>query len=129
MKKYSDMFGGFDFQPPASEKYYQNLKAKVGDALSDETLKECERLGLLVDKDDQGVLIQIFTKPLTDRPTIFIEIIQRIGCEYPKEEKKEQAAGCGGFGKGNFAELFKSIENYEKSLEEAKNQAPTVAGK
>ena len=129
MKKYSGMFGGFDFQPPASEKYYQNLKAKVGDALSDETLKECERLGLLVDKDDQGVLIQIFTKPLTDRPTIFIEIIQRIGCEYPKEEKKEQAAGCGGFGKGNFAELFKSIENYEKSLEEAKNQAPTAAGK
>ena len=47
-----------------------------------------------MDKDDQGVLIQIFTKPLTDRPTIFIEIIQRIGCEYPKEEK-EQAAGCG----------------------------------
>jgi len=127
MKKYSGMFGGFDFQPPASEKYYQNLKAKVGDALSDETLKECERLGLLVDKDDQGVLIQIFTKPLTDRPTIFIEIIQRIGCEYPKEEKKEQAAGCGGFGKGNFAELFKSIENYEKSLEEAKNRAPAVA--
>ena len=79
-----------------------------------------------MDKDDQGVLIQIFTKPLTDRPTIFIEIIQRIGCEYPKEEKKEQAAGCGGFGKGNFAELFKSIENYEKSLEEAKNQAPAA---
>ena len=92
MKKYSGMFGGFDFQPPASEKYYQNLKEKIGDALTEETLKECERLGLLVDKDDQGVLIQIFTKPLTDRPTIFIEIIQRIGCEYPKEEKKEQAA-------------------------------------
>ena len=126
MKKYSGMFGGFDFQPPASEKYYQNLKEKIGDVLTDETLKECERLGLLVDKDDQGVLIQIFTKPLTDRPTIFIEIIQRIGCEYPKEEKKEQAAGCGGFGKGNFAELFKSIENYEKSLEEAKNQAPAA---
>ena len=39
MKKYSGMFGGFDFQPPASEKYYQNLKEKIGDALTDETLK------------------------------------------------------------------------------------------
>jgi 4-hydroxyphenylpyruvate dioxygenase len=122
MKKYSGMFGGFDFQPPASETYYKNLKEKVGDALSEEMLKKCEELGLLVDKDDQGILIQVFTKPLTDRPTIFIEIIQRIGCEYLKGEKLEQSAGCGGFGKGNFAELFKSIENYEKGIEDAQKQ-------
>lgn len=63
----------------------------------------------------QGILLQIFSKPLGDRPTVFIEIIQRIGCEREVEgadgEKRlEQAGGCGGFGKGNFTALFKSIE-------------------
>lgn len=53
-----------------------------------------------------------------DRPTIFIEIIQRIGCMKKDEEGKVyQSGGCGGFGKGNFSELFKSIEEYEKTLE------------
>ena len=57
-------------------------------------------------------------KPLGDRPTIFCEIIQRIGCDKDDDGKeKEQAAGCGGFGKGNFSELFKSIEEFEKTLE------------
>jgi 4-hydroxyphenylpyruvate dioxygenase len=53
------------------------------------------------------------------RPTIFIEIIQRIGC-MEKEETSGvvvQKGGCGGFGKGNFSELFKSIEEYEKTLD------------
>jgi len=105
---------------------------------------ECKplELGLLVDRDDQGVLLQIFTKPLGDRPTVFIEVIQRIGCmrqvlaggaqgaeavAAPEDGAAEaaagaaavemqQAAGCGGFGKGNFAELFKSIEDYERTL-------------
>ena len=95
------------------------------DALSPEQFKEVEELGLLVDKDDQGVLVQVFTKPLGDRPTVFIEIIQRIGCmrevggEEAEEKKLEQAAGCGGFGKGNFSELFKSIENFERTLKMA----------
>ena len=69
-----------------------------------------------MDKDDQGVLLQIFTKPLGDRPTIFLEIIQRIGCEVEVDGEVKQAGGCGGFGKGNFSALFKSIEDYEKTL-------------
>ena len=63
----------------------------------------------------------MFTKPVGDRATLFLEIIQRIGCEYTVtqldgQEKLEQAGGCGGFGKGNFSELFKSIEDYERTL-------------
>ena len=69
---------------------------------------------MLIDRDDQGILLQIFTKPLGDRPTIFIEIIQRIGCE--DSITKVVKPGCGGFGKGNFKDLFQSIEDYESSL-------------
>lgn len=143
--------GGFEFQKPASADYYRALPSRVGtDALTPAQFAEVQELGLLVDRDDQGVLVQIFTKPLGDRPTVFIEVIQRIGCmrEMKKEEKDvggeletslgvtsaegdvggrgtaggdggermEQAAGCGGFGKGNFSELFKSIEQYEMTL-------------
>ena len=53
-------------------------------------------LGLLVDRDEEGYLLQIFTKPVEDRPTLFFEIIQRKGSR--------------GFGKGNFRALFESIE-------------------
>ena len=82
------------------------------------TLKWTWLIGLLADKDDQGVLLQVFTKPVGDRPTAFLEIIQRIGCDKDKEGKAiEQAAGCGGFGKGNFSELFKSIEEFEKTMD------------
>ena len=117
--------GGFEFQAPASAEYYRDLKARVGeDALSAEQFAQVQELGLLVDRDDQGVLVQIFTKPLGDRPTVFIEIIQRVGCARAPEPEtdgalpeREQAAGCGGFGKGNFSELFKSIERYERTLE------------
>lgn len=74
--------------------YYESLPARVG-AISEAigTLKE---LGVLVDKDDEGYLLQIFTRPLEDRPTLFFEIIQRKGCQ--------------GFGKGNFKALFEAIE-------------------
>lgn len=79
----------------------------------------------------QGVLLQIFTQPLSDRPTVFLEIIQRIGCMHERKSEAaaaaaaasavppvmEQAGGCGGFGKGNFSELFKSIEDYERTLD------------
>ncbi|AAF24813.1 4-hydroxyphenylpyruvate dioxygenase [Arabidopsis thaliana] len=117
MRKRSSI-GGFDFMPSPPPTYYQNLKKRVGDVLSDDQIKECEELGILVDRDDQGTLLQIFTKPLGDRPTIFIEIIQRVGCMMKDEEGKAyQSGGCGGFGKGNFSELFKSIEEYEKTLE------------
>ena len=116
--------GGFEFQKPASADYYAKLPERIGaDALTKEQFEMVQELGLLVDKDDQGVLVQIFTKPLGDRPTVFIEIIQRIGCMREVKDpiaegktKVEQAAGCGGFGKGNFSELFKSIENYERTL-------------
>lgn len=114
--------GGFEFMPPPPPTYYANLPQRAGDVLSEKQLRECEELGVLVDKDDQGVLLQIFTRPIGDRPTIFIEIIQRIGCMMKDEKGEEyQKGGCGGFGKGNFSELFKSIEEYEKILE-AKQQ-------
>ncbi|GER54030.1 4-hydroxyphenylpyruvate dioxygenase [Striga asiatica] len=117
MRKRSGV-GGFEFMPSPPPTYYQNLKGRVGDVLSDEQIKECERLGILVDRDDQGTLLQIFTKPVGDRPTIFIEIIQRIGCMLKDEHGRTyQKGGCGGFGKGNFSELFRSIEEYEKMLE------------
>nr|QCQ84273.1 putative 4-hydroxyphenylpyruvate dioxygenase [Ambrosia artemisiifolia] len=117
MRKRSGV-GGFEFMPSPPPTYYRNLKNRAGDVLTDEQIKECEELGILVDRDDQGTLLQIFTKPVGDRPTIFIEIIQRVGCMMKDEEGKvQQKAGCGGFGKGNFSELFKSIEEYEKTLE------------
>ncbi|MDO8753640.1 MAG: hypothetical protein Q7J80_07075, partial [Anaerolineales bacterium] len=55
-----------------------------------------QELGILVDKDDEGYLLQIFTKPIQDRPTMFVEVIQRRGAQ--------------GFGKGNFKALFESLE-------------------
>lgn len=116
MRKRSGV-GGFEFMPSPPPTYYKNLKNRAGDVLTDEQIKECEELGILVDRDDQGTLLQIFTKPVGDRPTIFIEIIQRVGCMLKDEEGKDyQKGGCGGFGKGNFSELFKSIEEYEKTL-------------
>ncbi|XP_062105716.1 4-hydroxyphenylpyruvate dioxygenase-like [Humulus lupulus] len=110
--------GGFEFMPSPPPTYYKNLKNRAGDVLTEAQIKECEELGILVDRDDQGTLLQIFTKPLGDRPTIFIEIIQRVGCMMKDDKGKlYQKGGCGGFGKGNFSELFKSIEEYEKTLE------------
>ena len=113
--------GGFDFMPKPGHDYYEKIPAKIGEnVLSKEQLVELEELGLLADRDDQGVLLQVFTKPCGDRPTFFVEIIQWIGCELtPEGEHKEQSAGCGGFGKGNFSELFKSIEEFEKQQEAA----------
>lgn len=108
--------GGFEFMPRPEKGYYERLPARIGNDLSEKQYKQIEELGLLVDKDDQGILLQIFTKPLGDRPTVFFEIIERVGCMLDISGRLEQAAGCGGFGKGNFSELFKSIEEYEKTL-------------
>ncbi|XP_058071967.1 4-hydroxyphenylpyruvate dioxygenase [Magnolia sinica] len=117
MRKRSGV-GGFEFMPSPPPTYYKNLRQRASDVLSEEQMKECEELGILVDRDDQGTLLQIFTKPIGDRPTIFLEIIQRVGCMLKDGEGKTyQKGGCGGFGKGNFSELFKSIEEYEKTLE------------
>jgi len=118
--------GGFDFMPAPCAGYYDRLRQRISvDALSEAQFEECKDLGILVDQDDQGVLLQIFTKPLGDRPTVFIEIIQRLGCMLPNKEdatKMQQAPGCGGFGKGNFSELFKSIEDYERTLDMSSEQ-------
>lgn len=77
-----------------------------------EQYEKIQELGILADADEEGILLQVFTKPVGDRPTFFFEIIQRIGCKYTPEGSTEIAerAGCGGFGQGNFKELFKSIE-------------------
>lgn len=74
--------------------YYEALPDRVGNI--DEDVRELAKLGILVDRDDEGYLLQIFTKPVEDRPTLFFEIIQRRGAR--------------SFGKGNFKALFEAIE-------------------
>jgi 4-hydroxyphenylpyruvate dioxygenase len=74
--------------------YYTELAARVGRI--DEPIADLERLGILVDRDDEGYMLQIFTRPVEDRPTLFYEIIQRKGSR--------------SFGKGNFKALFEAIE-------------------
>ncbi len=74
--------------------YYDTLQERVGEI--DEDTDSLKELGILVDRDDEGYLLQIFTKPVEDRPTVFYEIIQRKGAR--------------SFGKGNFKALFEAIE-------------------
>lgn len=74
--------------------YYEELPARVGEIK--ESIDQIEQLGILVDRDDDGYLLQVFTKPVEDRPTLFFEIIQRHGSQ--------------GFGVGNFKALFEAIE-------------------
>jgi 4-hydroxyphenylpyruvate dioxygenase len=76
------------------DSYYDELPSRVGTI--DEPLDAIRPLGILVDRDEEGYLLQIFTKPVQDRPTVFFEIIQRKGAR--------------GFGKGIFKALFESIE-------------------
>ena len=76
------------------ESYYADVLDRVGKI--DEDLKPLSELGILIDKDDEGYLLQIFSKPLQDRPTLFFEIIQRKGAK--------------SFGKGNFKALFEALE-------------------
>jgi 4-hydroxyphenylpyruvate dioxygenase len=76
------------------ESYYEELPERIGEI--DESLEDLQRLGILVDRDDEGYLLQIFTKPIGDRPTLFFEIIERHGAR--------------GFGEGNFKALFEAIE-------------------
>ena len=74
--------------------YYRELTARVGKI--DEPIDKLEELGILVDRDDEGYMLQIFTRPVEDRPTLFYEVIERKGGR--------------GFGKGNFKALFEAIE-------------------
>jgi 4-hydroxyphenylpyruvate dioxygenase len=75
--KNRSLLGGFEFMPKPQHGYYERIKSRTGEDYSPEKLAELEELGILVDKDDQGILLQIFTKPLGDRTTVFVEIIQR----------------------------------------------------
>jgi 4-hydroxyphenylpyruvate dioxygenase len=76
------------------DSYYDELPGRVGEIA--ESVDDLRRLGILVDRDDEGYLLQVFTKPLGDRPTIFFELIERHGAR--------------GFGEGNFKALFEAIE-------------------
>jgi 4-hydroxyphenylpyruvate dioxygenase len=88
---------GVEFlQTPTS--YYADLEERIG--AIDEPIARLAELGILVDRDDEGYLLQIFTKPVQDRPTLFYEIIQRKGAK--------------GFGKGNFKALFEAIEREQE---------------
>jgi 4-hydroxyphenylpyruvate dioxygenase len=80
------------------ESYYDDVPERVGDM--DEDLADLRRLGILVDRDDEGYLLQIFTKPVGDRPTMFFEVIERHGAR--------------GFGEGNFKALFEAIEREQE---------------
>jgi 4-hydroxyphenylpyruvate dioxygenase len=80
------------------DSYYDEVPARVGEI--DENLADLRRLGILVDRDDEGYLLQIFTKPVGDRPTIFFEVIERHGAR--------------GFGDGNFKALFEAIEREQE---------------
>ncbi len=84
---------GVDFLYVPSN-YYDTVMDRVGEI--DEDLEPLQKLGILIDRDDEGYLLQIFTKPVEDRPTVFYEIIQRKGAK--------------SFGKGNFKALFEAIE-------------------
>jgi len=78
--------------------YYDTVLDRVGHI--DEELKALQELGILIDRDDEGYLLQVFTRPVEDRPTVFFEIIQRKGAK--------------SFGKGNFKALFESIEREQE---------------
>ena len=82
--------------PPS---YHDTVLDRVGDI--DEDLAVLKQHGVLVDRDDEGYLLQLFTKPVLDRPTMFFEIIQRKGAK--------------SFGKGNFKELFEAIEREQEN--------------
>lgn len=84
---------GVDFLT-VPQTYYDDLTQRVGKI--DEDMDDLARLGILVDRDEEGYLLQLFTKPVEDRPTVFFEIIQRKGAK--------------SFGKGNFKALFEAIE-------------------
>jgi len=89
---------GVEFLPPPPQAYYDDIPHRLGDHMKimKEDIKELQKLSILVDADEEGYLLQIFTKPVQDRPTLFFEIIQRMGAK--------------GFGAGNFKALFESIE-------------------
>ncbi|ETN94534.1 4-hydroxyphenylpyruvate dioxygenase [Zhouia amylolytica] len=93
---------GIEFLPPPPQSYYDAIPERMGTHMKimKEDIKELQELSILVDADEEGYLLQIFTKPVEDRPTLFFEIIQRMGAQ--------------GFGAGNFKALFESIEREQE---------------
>ena len=89
---------GIEFLPPPPQAYYDDIPRRLGVHMDimKEDISKLQELSILVDADEEGYLLQIFTKPVEDRPTLFYEIIQRMGAK--------------GFGAGNFKALFESIE-------------------
>jgi 4-hydroxyphenylpyruvate dioxygenase len=80
------------------ESYYDDVPERIGEI--EEDLEDLRKQGILVDRDDEGYLLQIFTKPVGDRPTMFFEVIERHGAR--------------GFGEGNFKALFEAIEREQE---------------
>ena len=93
---------GVEFLSAPPHAYYQAIPERLGEHMSmmKEDLAVIEKLAIMVDADEDGYLLQIFTKPVEDRPTLFFEIIQRMGAK--------------GFGAGNFKALFESIEREQQ---------------
>lgn len=93
---------GVEFLPPPPQAYYDDIPRRLGvhRDMMKEDIAELQKLSILVDADEEGYLLQIFTKPVEDRPTLFFEIIQRMGAK--------------GFGAGNFKALFESIEREQQ---------------
>ncbi|MFP5081091.1 4-hydroxyphenylpyruvate dioxygenase [Pedobacter sp. JCM 36344] len=89
---------GVEFLSAPPEAYYNMMPTRVGEI--DEEIEQLKELGILVDCDEEGYLLQIFTKPVEDRPTLFFEIIQRKGAQ--------------SFGAGNFKALFESLEREQE---------------
>ena len=93
---------GVEFLSAPPQAYYDEIPERLGEHMKmmNEPIPEIQKLGILVDADEEGYLLQIFTKPIEDRPTLFFEIIQRMGAR--------------GFGAGNFKALFESIEREQE---------------
>lgn len=93
---------GVEFLSAPPQAYYDDIPRRLGSHMDmmKEDIKELQKLGIMIDADEEGYLLQIFTKPVEDRPTLFFEIIQRMGAR--------------GFGAGNFKALFESIEREQE---------------
>ena len=93
---------GIEFLSAPPHAYYEEIPHRLGEHMNmmHEDLEVIEKLAIMVDADEDGYLLQIFTKPIEDRPTLFFEIIQRMGAK--------------GFGAGNFKALFESIEREQQ---------------
>ena len=94
---------GVEFLSTPPEEYYNSVPKRLADHNHKlgEDIEKLKGLGIMIDADEEGYLLQIFTKPVEDRPTLFFEIIQRKGAQ--------------SFGKGNFKALFSAIEREQKN--------------